>query len=230
MKLSFDYKGIKVTYYLTYKKAKAISINVTEDGRVNVVAPRGTSVYSIMDKVKGNAPWIIKELYGKNQIDVQPTLLEQYTYLGKNYKLEINVTDNVEKAKVKMARGKFVVETPSEDANVIRTAIVEWYEQKVTAKLKERIKELGENFKTLPKTIKVIDDQNILFKANSEEIIANVKVGIMPTEVMDYLIISSLCRTNNADADSEAKQLEALLPNYEKYKEWIDANKGELAL
>ena len=47
MKLSFDYKGIKVTYYLTYKKAKAISIKITEDGRVNVIAPIGTSVFAI---------------------------------------------------------------------------------------------------------------------------------------------------------------------------------------
>ena len=52
MKLSFDYKGIKVTYYLTYKKAKAISIQVTEEGRVNVTAPRGTPVFAVMDKVK----------------------------------------------------------------------------------------------------------------------------------------------------------------------------------
>lgn len=230
MKLSFDYKGIKVTYYLTYKKAKAISINVTEDGRVDVVAPRGTSVYSVMDKVKGNAPWIIRELYGKSQIDVQPTLLEQYTYLGKNYKLEVNVTDEAEEAKVKMARGKFVVETPSEDPSVIRAAIVEWYRQKVSAKLKERMKELSETFKIMPKTLKVIDDQNILFKANSEEIIANVKIGIIPTEVMDYLIISSLCRINNEDSASEAKQLESLIPSFEKCKEWIDTNKGELVL
>ena len=157
MKLSFDYKGIKVTYYLTYKKAKAISINVTEDGRVNVVAPRGTSVYSVMDKVKGNAPWIIRELYGKNQVDVQPKLLEQYTYLGKNYKLEINVTDTAEKAKVKMARGKFVVETPTEDVTIIRNAIVEWYEQKVAAKIKERMKELSNTFEKMPKTLKVIE-------------------------------------------------------------------------
>ena len=63
MKLSFDYKGIKVTYYLTYKKAKAISIKITEDGRVNVIAPIGTSVFAIMDKVKGNAPWIFSEIY-----------------------------------------------------------------------------------------------------------------------------------------------------------------------
>lgn len=230
MKLSFDYKGIKVTYYLTYKKAKAISINISEKGEVNVIAPLGTSVFSVMDKVKGNAPWIIKEVYGKMQKNEQPTLLEQYTYLGKNYKLELNVSKDVEEAKVKMARGKFVVESPTDDVNVVRKAIVEWYTQKVTAKLKERLKEVSGSFKVVPKKISVIDDQTVLFKANNEEIVSNVKVGIMPTDVIDYVIISSLCRINNTDEAAEKAQLESILPNYAKSKEWLDTNKGELAL
>ena len=138
MKLSFDYKGIKVDYYLTCKNAKAISIQVTEEGRVNVTAPRGTPVFAVMDKVKGHAPWIINELYGKKaETKNEIKLLEQYMYLGKNYKLEIVLNPEVEEAKVKMVRGKFVVETATESVETIRAALVEWYKQKVATKIKE---------------------------------------------------------------------------------------------
>ena len=69
MKLHFDYKGTKIVYELTYKKTRAISINIDADGKVSVIAPIGTSVYAVMDKIKGNAPWIISQLE-KNSVTI----------------------------------------------------------------------------------------------------------------------------------------------------------------
>lgn len=231
MKLSFDYKGIRVTYYLTYKKAKAISIQVTEEGRVNVTAPIGTPVFAVMDKVKGNAPWIINELYGKKaEAKKEVKLLEQYTYLGKNYKLEVVLNPEVEHTKVKMVRGKFVVETATESAVNNRAAIVEWYKQKVTAKIKERFKEYNPLFDRVPKNIEIVDEQNVLFHGNAEGIVANVKLGILPVEVIDYILVSSLCRLNCKDQQSEKKKLEEVLPNYQKSAEWLEENKNHLTL
>lgn len=230
MKLSFDYKGIKVTYYLTYKKAKAISIQVTEEGRVNVTAPRGTPVYAVMDKVKGNAPWIINELYGKLKAQTEVKLLEQYTYLGKNYKLEIIQNPEMKQAKVKMMRGKFVVETATEAPDHIRAAIVEWYKQKVTAKIKERFKEYQASFEKLPKQIEIVDEQNILFRANETSVVANVKLGILPVDIIDYILVSSLCHLNCADEESERQKLEEILPDYQKNADWLKENKNNLAL
>lgn len=231
MKLSFDYKGIRVTYYLTYKKAKAISIQVTEEGRVNVTAPIGTPVFAVMDKVKGNAPWIINELYGKKaEAKKEVKLLEQYTYLGKNYKLEVVLNPEVEHTKVKMVRGKFVVETATESAVNNRVAIVEWYKQKVTAKIKERFKEYNPLFDRVPKNIEIVDEQNVLFHGNAEGIVANVKLGILPVEVIDYILVSSLCRLNCKDQQSEKKKLEEVLPNYQKSAEWLEENKNHLTL
>lgn len=230
MKLSFDYKGIKVTYYLTYKKAKAISIQVTEEGRVNVTAPRGTPVFAVMDKVKGNAPWIISELYGKANAKKEVKLLEQYTYLGKNYKLEVVVNPEIENTKVKMIRGKFVVETATESAIHIREAIIEWYKQKVTAKIKERFKEYSPLFDKMPKNIEIVDEQNLLFHGNAEGIVANVKLGMLPVEVIDYILVSSLCRLNCEDDKSENQKLEEVLPNYQKSAEWLEKNKNHLVL
>lgn len=242
MKLSFEYKGIKVTYYLTYKKAKAISIKITDEGRVNVIAPLGTSVFTVMDKVKGNAPWIINEIYSKEnpqqgvEMNTQQVskpelrLLEQYMYSGKNYKLEIVSNPEAEEIKVKMVRGKFLVETATDSVEAIRAAIVEWYKQKVKAKIKDRFKEYGNKFETIPSGLQLTDDNEVLFKADSEKIIANAKLGILPGDVMEYVLVSSLCRINSADEMSEMKMLEALLPNYQKSKEWLEENKGQLAL
>lgn len=231
MKLSFEYKGIKVTYYLTYKKAKAISINITEDGVVNVVAPRGTTVFSVMDKVKGNAPWIISELYAKQPAPVEPTveLLEHYTYLGKNYKLELNVNTEAEVPKAKMVRGRLVVETASDEPKIVRDAIAEWYGQKVSQKIKERLKAFEQHFENVPKDLEIVDEHNTLFRAGAKGLIANVRLGILPIDVIDYIIVSGLCRINNAP-EREQEQLEAILPDYAKSKQWLEENKSKLVL
>ena len=244
MKLSFDYKGIKVTYYLTYKKAKAISIKITEDGRVNVIAPIGTSVFAIMDKVKGNAPWIISEIYNiqnadkgvKTQLNTQEDsnqkveLLEQYMYSGKNYKLEIVSNPEAEDIKVKMVRGKFVVETATDSSEEIRNAIVEWYKQKVKAKIKERFKVYGDLFETIPSELELTDDNSILFRVDSKQITANAKLAILPGDVIDYVLVSCLCHINCTDEVSEQRKLEEVLPNYQKSKEWLEENKSQLTL
>lgn len=240
MKLSFEYKGIKVTYYLTYKKAKAISIKITEEGHVNVMAPIGTPVFTVMDKVKGNAPWIINELYRKavtNGNDgVHPEvsneevkLLDQYMYSGKNYKLEVVSNAEAEEIKVKMVRGKFVVETATEDTSEIRSAIVKWYKQKVKSKIIERTKQYKDVFENIPNEISLTDN-NILFEVDSTHIAANARLGMLPSDVFDYILISSLCHVNCEDKESEMKQLAELLPKYEKSVEWLEENKNKLYL
>ena len=231
MKLSFDYKGIKVDYYLTYKKAKAISIQVTEEGRVNVTAPRGTPVFAVMDKVKGHAPWIINELYGKKaETKKEVKLLEHYMYLGKNYKLDLVLNPEAKETKVKMVRGKFVVETATESVEPIRAALVEWYKLKVTAKIKERFKEYEALFEKMPQHIDIVDVQDVLIHGNGERIVANVKLGMLPVEVIDYILVSSLCRLNCKDGESEQEKLKEILPNYAKSAEWLEENKSHLLL
>ena len=236
MKLNFDYKGTKVTYYLTYKKTKAISINIEKNGQVNVTAPIGTSVYAVMDKVKGNAPWIIAQISKNTGASLkhethtvsEVNLLEQYTYLGKNYKLEINRNSEADSIKVKMVRGKFVVETAVEDKYAIREAIVEWYRDKVTTKLKERLKVYKDEFKEVPTKFIVEDRGNILFRISGDTIETNVRLGILSADVIDFMLVKSLAHRNFPGKEEEV--LERLLPNYKKSEEMLNDNKTKLSL
>ena len=232
MKLHFDYKGTKITYELTYKKTRAISINIDADGKVSVIAPIGTSVFAVMDKIKGNAPWILSKL-ANNAVEIretkEPELLEQYTYLGKNYGLEIVKVDEAP-IKVKMVRGKFVLETNTENKAEIRNAIILWYKDKVEAKIKERLKVYKESFEIIPTEIEVADDNKVFFRANDKVIFANVRLGMVTVDVMDYVIVSSLCHINTEDKEAALAKLKELLPNYEKSAQWIEENKNQLSL
>ena len=229
MKLHFDYKGTKIIYELTYKKTRAISINIDADGKVSVIAPIGTSVYAVMDKIKGNAPWIIGQL-AKGTVTIEKVKLqEQYTYLGKNYGLEIAQVEEGP-IKAKMVRGKLLIETPTDDKAEIKNAIIEWYKEKVEAKIKERLKCYKDTFEIIPNKITVEDNKSIFFRANENNILANVRLGMVTTDVMDYVIVSSLCHINIEDKEAAIAKLEEVLPAYEKSKQWLEENKNKLSL
>ena len=63
MKLSFEFEGTKINYDLTYKKRSSIAIQVEENGEIKVLAPVGTPIFSVVDKVKGNADWILRRFF-----------------------------------------------------------------------------------------------------------------------------------------------------------------------
>lgn len=230
MKLNFDYKGKKITYNLMYKKTKVISINISKDGEVNVIAPIGTSVYAVMDKVKGNSEWIIGEIYDKSIASEQIELPEQYMYLGKNYKLQVVLNNEIEQITVKMLRGRLVVETNTQSNKQIRDAIVEWYKQKVVAKLKERIKVFKEEYVNLPTEVEVVDDKGVLLAVNKDTIRANVALGIAPADVIDYIVITGLNKVNELDNDKSENKVNNLIAEPNKVQKWLEDNNKNLML
>jgi predicted metal-dependent hydrolase len=231
MKLSFEYKGTKISYDLMYKKTTAISINIDSNNNVNVVAPLGTSVQTVMDKVKGNAPWIINELYQSTHQNSKGTLFKQYAYLGKNYSVEIVDNKEADTITVKLLRGKFVIQTPTDSEKEIREALIMWYKDKVSAKLKERLKVYAESFKKAPEMIIVNTDENELFGVRDNIFYVSVAVGMLSIELIDYLVVNALCRLNGLKEPHESmKKLKEVLPDYEEYRKWLEKNKAELLL
>lgn len=231
MKLSFNYKGTKISYSLMYKKTTAISINIDLNRMVNVVAPLGTSVQTVMDKVKGNAPWIIEELYrGSNQKN-RDTILTQYTYLGKNYGVEITSKKDLDKIVVKLVRGKFVIQTPTDNQKEIRKALLVWYKDKVTIKLKERLKVYAELFQEVPQEIIISNNEAIFFESKNNIIYVNVAIGMLTIEMIDYLLVYELCKLNYPiEQHEDTKKLKEIVPQYEECKKWLEKNKAYLLL
>ncbi len=231
MKLSFEYKGTKINYDLMYKKTTAISINVGVDGQVSVTAPVGTSVETVRDKVKGNAPWIISELDKYYQKTNESSLLNQYTYLGKNYRVEIIQKEDTDKITVKLVRGKFVIETYTDNPKRIREALLKWYKDKVTMKIGERLKIYAKYFKYLPTEIIVGDNGESLLEIKNNKLFVKSIVGVLPLHIMDYIVTSVLCNLNYSTKYQEnIKKLKEILPEYETDKAWLDRNKEKLLL
>ncbi|WP_069999501.1 M48 family metallopeptidase [Cellulosilyticum sp. I15G10I2] len=231
MKLSFEYKGTTINYNLMYKKTAAISININAQGQVSVTAPLGTSVETVRDKVKGNAPWIINELDEQHCKKNKNSLLDRYTYLGKTYKVEVIENKKTNKVTVKLVKGKFVIETYTDDQKELREALFIWYKDKVTAKIKERIKIYNKWFEHLPVEIITNNDKSILLQIKNNKLYVSLVVGMLPINIIDYVLVSILCNLNYPEKHKEnIKKLKEILPKYQEDKEWLDKNKAHLVL
>lgn len=226
MKLSFEYGGLKISYNLAYKKTHVISIHVENDGQVNVVAPIGTKVITVMDKVKGNAPWIIRELQKIGRLNQTRQLKEQYSYLGKNYGVEVVEDSSLDDITVKLVRGKFVIQVPSKNDRAMREALVSWYKEKLDAKIKERLKVYSDKFDVQQDNITIVDLRDALLRVSGKDVVVDFRVAMFPVDVIDYVLVSALCNINFKDNPEQANEkLVTILPNYKESIAWIEENK-----
>lgn len=231
MRLSFEYGGLKIFYNLAYKKTRAISIRVENDGQVNVVAPIGTKVITVMDKIKGNAPWIINELQKIGRLNRVMPLKEQYSYLGKNYGVEVVEDPSSDNITVKLVRGKFVIQTPDKNEKEMREALINWYTDKLDAKIKERLKVYYDQFEQHQDNITITNLKNVLLRVSGNEIMVDFRVAMLPVDAIDYVLVSALCNINFKEDNKQAQEkLRSILPNYEEAIDWIEENKSVLAM
>lgn len=219
MKLSFEFQGTKINYNLTYKKRSSISIQVEADGSVHVLAPVGTTLFSVADKVKGHAEWIVGEI---NRLRKQKENVNQYMYLGKTYGIEKVEDAEKEVPTVKLVRGKFLVEGNDLTDEVATEAILKWYITKTTTKLKERSKVFAESFEKMPKKYEVKVIKNTLWYIEEDKIIFDVNCGIGPVCMLDTVLVEALCQYNGI-ADTHSK-LETLVPDSEVARVWVKEN------
>lgn len=220
MKLSFEFQGTKINYDLTYKKRSSIAIQVEENGEIKVVAPVGTPIFSVVDKVKGNADWILGELL---RIQRAKEYANHCMYLGKNYGIEFVEDETKEKAVVKLIRGKFVVEGQNITKETMMEPLLEWYIAKTLSKLKERVKCYSEHFEKMPKKVEVKVLQNRLWFIEEDVITFDVNIGVGPVCLVDSVLVESLCRLNGIE-DSNAI-LAKIVPESNQAREWINVNK-----
>ncbi|OON99535.1 MAG: hypothetical protein ATN35_12155 [Epulopiscium sp. Nele67-Bin004] len=222
MRLNFEFDGKKIYYNLSYQKRFNISINVEEDGNINVIAPIGITLYSVMDKVKGNVHWIVDELY---RIENVKTSEFKYTYLGKNYGIETSEDDSKEQLSVKLIRGKFLVEGKNLHHDNIIAAMKQWYISKANIKVKERLKLYLHHFTEAPASIGVDTLNSVMYETTNDTLMLDVNCVVGPLVVFDYMLISGLCKFNNMSKEQFDDSLKTLLEERETAEAWLETNR-----
>ncbi|MEZ5592363.1 MAG: SprT family zinc-dependent metalloprotease [Gammaproteobacteria bacterium] len=137
-----DYGRQTILFTLQFATRKTIGISVHPDGAVHVSASCQTSLDRIKAVVRKRGGWIMKQ---KRHLASLPPALpphqyrsgESFRYLGRQYRLKIELAD---KAEVKLLRGRLWVFTPApEDDRKTQDLLQNWYRARAQLVFAERL-------------------------------------------------------------------------------------------
>ncbi|WP_339298080.1 SprT family zinc-dependent metalloprotease [Paenibacillus sp. FSL R5-0623] len=222
-----------IEFFIERKNVKNVNLNIKPNMTIMISASEKVPLSFIYDFVKSKGGWILKNVNSFEQ--VQPYKQsereyvsgESYKYLGKQYRLRLEIT--TEEERVKYYRG-FIVLMVKDPNNYARKAKLmdEWYRDKAIKTFEES---LDKQYSLVQKygihkpridlrTMKarwgsaLIDSNTILL--NSELIKA-------PKYCIDYVVLHELIHFQyNDHKDGFYNMLYLLMPDWEKRKAMLD--------
>lgn len=228
MQLDVQFGTTILAFTVEFRKRKTMEIVIQPPNNIKVVAPKGTPVPLIKEKVQSRGSWIVQKLYEIREIEHQRVEREfvngeSFLYLGRNYSLQMILDPHVKQATVSLYRGKFCVTTSSKQESIIRGAMEDWYRQKTLEKVEERIKYYAHYFPTQPRKVKVKEQQKRWASCTSEgDLLFNWRCSMAPWPVLDYIVVHEMCHLVHFNHSRDFWNLvETILPDYEKRKEWL---------
>ena len=231
MKLEYYYGTQKIEFVVIYRNRKNLSINIEPPNIITVIAPTDKSKNEIIETVKTKSKWIVQKLFEIREIEYRKYNREfingeSFLYLGRNYKLQIDVIEGLTSSKAKLSRGKFIIITPDKDFDKIKCTLESWYKEKAAEKIAERVSYYQPHFSQKPKRI-IIKNQKKRWGSCTKDnkLLFNWKCIMAPSPVLDYIVVHEMCHLVHLNHSSEFwRLLKRILPDYKERKNWLRDN------
>lgn len=219
-----------IPYGYRYARRKTLAISVHPDLRVTVVAPEGTPLEGIRDKVRQRGNWIRQawreyQLYLPHQPVRSYVNGETHRYLGRQYRLKSQQGD-VES--VKCLRGYLWVTTKEEPTPAQVKALLDgWYREHARAIFAERLEaccRLAAREGIAKPALRI---QRLAKRwgscADSGRIMLNLELIKAPKECIDYVITHELCHLKEKHHGPRFWRLLAkLMPDFEERRKRLN--------
>lgn len=232
-KHQIEYANKVIDFVVIRKKVKNVNLNVKPDMTIEVTANDRVPIDFISNFVKSKGSWIIKNV--GHFKDVQPLKQsereyvsgETFKYLGKQYRLRVEQTNDEET--VKYFRG-FIYLYVKDTDHVNRKAklLDEWYREKAQKIYKESLEKMYPLVQKYGVEKPEIDVR--LMKArwgsaltDKHTILLNSELIKAPKYCIDYVVLHELIHFKYNDHSEKFYQmLSTLMPDWEKRKAILD--------
>ncbi len=212
-------------------KRRSIALQITDDATLIVKAPFDVSNETIMRVVSKHKDWIKQkkmEIALRDPKFVPKEFIsgEGFLYLGRYYKLEI--VDDME-VPLKFENRFYLSKDTLPKA---RDLFVEWYKKMAYEKISERIKIYANKKGFKFNKINITGAQK---RWGSSSINGNLNFSwrliMAPLPVIDYVIVHELVHLEERNHTKAFwNKVKMLLPDYEKYNDWLKKNNYLLRL
>lgn len=232
-KHSITYGGKIIEFDLERKNVKNINLNVRPDMSVVVSANNKVPIDYILDFVKSKSTWIIKNVgYFK---DVQPEHLvdkvylsgETFKYLGKQYRLKVEESEDSEG--VKYYRGYIHLTVKNKDNYKRKENLINnWYRSKANDKFAESLERMYPIVEKYCITKPEIHIRTMKARWGSctpdnNSVLLNSELIKAPKLCIDYVVLHELIHFKYRNHDSDFYDfMTSLMPDWKQRKEILD--------
>ena len=200
MKDQIKYGNTLINYQLEFVKRKSLAIKVHPDKSVNVIAPKGSNIEKIREKVRKKASWIVRQqdfFLSFHPLTPARKFIsgETHLYLGKQYRLKLHTDSN---SSVKLAGGFINVCIDNiEDKSRIEKLLNNWYKEKANHHFQQLFQENLAFAKSLHKKEPQLSSRWMKKRWGScnkdGKIILNFELVKAPKKCIEYVIIHEIC-------------------------------------
>lgn len=221
------YGDVEIAFNLVKRDRKTLSISVRPNLTIEVVAPIGTPLASILTKVQRRSQWIQRQRRFFAQFlprtpERQYLSGETHLYLGRQYKLRVRQALNQE---VKLKRGELVVQSlRPKQRHLTESLLVAWYRDRAQSTFKKRLAVCRERFANpdefTPKTLIIRQlDQRWGSMTARGNLVLNRSLVRASVDAIDYVITHELCHLRFPHHGPDFfRLLERVMPDWETRK------------
>ena len=211
-----------------------MQISIHPPGEVVVVAPLKYSVESIEGFLDRKAQWVLHKLRDaqkRHAVDLAHKNSQECFYLGKQYPVKLNITQNPW-GKINFNDDGWVVEIPSEKSllennQYVVDFMLKWFKSRAKHILEDRVSVYAKIMGVLPTMIQIRSPKGLWGSCHPVKRVLhfNWKIIMAPVEVMDYIVIHELCHIKVPNHSKSFWSLVGLFcPDFKAHHRWLKTN------
>ncbi len=226
------YGDRQISYVVEFCERKTMEISVLPDRSVEVKAPVGSSQDFVAAKVKKRAAWIVEKQdwfakFPQKKSPRQYLSGETHLYLGRRYRLKIEVLDAREQCNkpVKVSGGFIVVSAKQDNPQTVKKLLDGWLREKAVLNFGKIL-----DFYKAKYAIKAPLQMQVRFMktrwgslSKKGILTLNSKLIAAPKECIEYVVVHELCHLVHDDHGKAFYQLlERRMPDWEQRKNRLE--------
>lgn len=215
----------KLTYRLKQSQRKTISVYVSNDGSIDVLAPRAMDKEEIDTLVHKKIYLIQKKraefrVLNETRRSREAVSGETFQYLGRNYRLEFDP----DCPELILKDGRFrISRRPQEE---VFQSMVDFYRERGKIKIRERVEHFSLQMGLDYRHIRIMDLKTRWASCNDHgDVNFHWKCMMAPLQILDYVVVHELAHLkHHRHTDAFWALVDRVLPDYRDRKEWLKLN------
>ncbi|MDQ0230295.1 M48 family metallopeptidase [Metabacillus malikii] len=226
--MEHTYLGETLQFDVIYKNRTSIGIRIDSYGIVEVQAPKDTSNERIFLALEDKWELIqqrvkeTKDRLNGPQVKIYENE-ENFLYLGNTYPIKIIQDSKINQDYVLFEGERLHVYVKQLDNDKIKQALLRFYYQQTKTLVEKRIRVYQSNFKTKPRSIRIIDSKSKWGTCDSKlQLTFNWRLAMAPHDVIDYVVVHEMCHMVHLNHDRSFWRLVGkIMPDYKEKESWL---------